>query len=96
MSNLLPLYTFFEMMGFHPWHAAGIAAGGKAIEPTEQAYLDWNLKVEEQMQQMIWSHPKAKSYYLNSKGRNYVSCPFKLAEYWNWTRNPDPEAMVIT
>ena len=28
MTNLLPLYTFFEMMGFHPWHAAGIAGTG--------------------------------------------------------------------
>ena len=73
-----------------------VAAGAKAIEPTEQAYLDWNEKVDEQMKQMVWTHPKAKSYYLNSKGRNYVSCPFKLAEYWNWTRNPDPDAMVIS
>jgi len=73
-----------------------VAAGGHAIEPTEQAYLGWNSKVERQMAQMIWSHPKAKSYYLNSKGRNYVSCPFKLADYWNWTRNPDPEAMQLS
>jgi 4-hydroxyacetophenone monooxygenase len=72
-----------------------VAAGGHAIEPTEEAYLDWNAKVEDQMKHMIWSHPKAKSYYLNSKGRNYVSCPFKLAEYWNWTRNPDREALTI-
>ncbi len=27
-NNLLPLYTFFEMMGFHPWHAFGIAGTG--------------------------------------------------------------------
>lgn len=27
-KNLLPLYTFFEMMGFHPWHAMGIAGTG--------------------------------------------------------------------
>ncbi len=27
-SNLLPLYTFYEMMGFHPWHAFGIAGTG--------------------------------------------------------------------
>ncbi len=73
-----------------------VAAKGHAIEPSEQAYLDWNAKVEEQMKSMIWSHPKAKSYYLNSKGRNYVSCPFKLAEYWQWTRNPDRQALKIS
>ncbi len=28
MTNLLPLYTFYEMMGFHPWHAMGIAGTG--------------------------------------------------------------------
>ena len=60
------------------------------------AYLEWNERVEEQMKHMIWSHPKAKSYYLNSKGRNFVSCPFKLAEYWNWTRNPDKDALLIS
>lgn len=26
--NLLPLATFFEIIGFHPWHAAGIAGTG--------------------------------------------------------------------
>lgn len=29
MSNLLPLYTFFEILGFHPWHSAGIAGAGQ-------------------------------------------------------------------
>lgn len=73
-----------------------VAAGGSAIEPTVAAYEDWNRRVEDQMAQMIWSHPKAKSYYLNSKGRNFVSCPFKLADYWSWTRNPDREALTIS
>jgi hypothetical protein len=26
--NLLPLYTFFEIIGFHPWHSFGIAGTG--------------------------------------------------------------------
>ena len=73
-----------------------VAAGGHAIEPTMEAYLDWNHRVEEQMKQMIWSHPKAKSYYLTSTGRNFVSCPFTLADYWTWTRRPDKSAMVVS
>jgi hypothetical protein len=28
MTNLLPLYTWFEIIGFHPWHAFGIAGTG--------------------------------------------------------------------
>lgn len=26
--NLLPVYSFFEIIGFHPWHSAGIAGTG--------------------------------------------------------------------
>jgi hypothetical protein len=28
MTNLLPLYTFFDIIGFHPWHSSGIAGTG--------------------------------------------------------------------
>lgn len=28
MTNLLPLYSFYELLGFHPWHAYGIAGTG--------------------------------------------------------------------
>lgn len=28
MGNLLPIYTFFEILGWHPWHAFGIAGTG--------------------------------------------------------------------
>src|SRR6187399_2024468 len=28
MTNLLPLYSWLEIMGFHPWHAMGIAGTG--------------------------------------------------------------------
>lgn len=27
-NNLLPLYTWFEILGFHPWHAFGVAGTG--------------------------------------------------------------------
>lgn len=72
-----------------------VAWGAKALEPTEAAYREWNERVDSQMQNMVWLHPKASSYYLNSKGRNWVSCPFRLADYWSMVREPDPEALVL-
>jgi len=66
-----------------------VAKGTRQVEPTIPAYQAWNTRVEEQMKQMIWSHPRAKSYYLNSAGRNIISCPFRLADYWKMTRHPD-------
>lgn len=60
----------------------------KAFEVTEQAYLDWNKKVEARMPEMIWSHPRASSYYMNSKRRIFMSWPWRLVDFFNETRTP--------
>jgi 4-hydroxyacetophenone monooxygenase len=59
-----------------------------ALEPTQQAFIDWNVMVDEQLTKMIWSHPRSDSYYQNSKRRPYMSWPFRLIDYWNHTRRP--------
>ena len=71
------------------------ARGAKTIEPTLEAYRAFNEKIEQRMTQMIWSHPKAKSYYRNSKGRVFLSWPYRLVDYWTQTRTPDLAAFVI-
>lgn len=73
-----------------------VAEGARRVEPTMAAYDAWNSKVAAQMSQMIWAHPKAKSYYLNSAGRNIISCPFRLADYWKWTRKPVREDLTLS
>jgi len=65
--------------------------GKKTIEPTQEAYEAFNRRIDDRMPQMIWSHPKAKSYYRNSKGRVFLSWPYRLIDYWNITRGPAPE-----
>jgi 4-hydroxyacetophenone monooxygenase len=72
-----------------------VANQKKTIETKQQAYEDWNRKVEDRMPEMIWSHPKANSYYNNSKGRVYLSFPFRLVDYWTWTRQPDPDHFIL-
>jgi len=68
---------------------AVIAAGKRAIEPTQSAFDDWNAMIDERMEQMIWTHPKANSYYNNSKGRVFLSWPYRLVDYWTQMRAPD-------
>lgn len=67
------------------------AQGKKTIEPTQEAYEAFNRQIDDRMPQMIWSHPKAKSYYRNSKGRVFLSWPYRLIDYWNLTQHPDPD-----
>lgn len=62
-----------------------------ALQPTVKAYDDWQDKVETQMAKMIWSHPRAYSYYNNSNKRNYLSWPWRLVDFWNECRAPRKE-----
>lgn len=71
------------------------AHGKKTIEPTQAAFEAFNRQIDERMPQMIWSHPKAKSYYRNSRGRVYLSWPYRLVDYWNVTRGPRPEDVLL-
>ena len=52
------------------------------------AFDAWQKKVETQMVKMIWSHPRAYSYYNNSKKRNFLSWPWRLIDFWNECRGP--------
>lgn len=65
-----------------------VAADAKAFEVRQDAYEAWNRKVEARMPEMIWSHPKANSYYNNSKGRIFLSWPWRLVDFFNETRAP--------
>ena len=66
-------------------------SGARAVEPTQQAFEQWNREVEEQMKNMIWTHPRANSYYNNSTGRVFLSWPWRLVDLWNQTRGPAKE-----
>lgn len=70
-------------------------SGAKSFEVTQQAYDDWNRKVEARMPQMIWSHPRASSYYMNSKRRIFLSWPWRLVDFFNETRAPAEGSYVL-
>lgn len=65
-----------------------IANGARTIEVTEEAFVRHNKRIDDQMKQMIWSHPKSKSYYQNSKGRAVGPWPFRLVDMWNEMQVP--------
>jgi 4-hydroxyacetophenone monooxygenase len=72
-----------------------VAAGARSIEPRQAAYEAWNAKIDRRMQDMIWSHPKAESYYNNSQRRNFLSWPYRLVDYWKAMRAPDLAAFEL-
>ena len=66
-----------------------VAADAKAFEIKQDAFDAWNRKVDARMPEMIWTHPKANSYYNNSKGRVFLSWPWRLVDFFVDTRKPE-------
>lgn len=59
-----------------------------SFEVAEAPYIEWNDTVDARMQDMIWTDPRVHSYYKNSKGRVFLSWPWRLVDYWNHMRGP--------
>lgn len=69
--------------------------GASTLEVTREAHDAYNDQLDAKLKQMIWGHPRVKSYYQNSKGRLYLSSPWRLVDYWNMTREPKPDHFLL-
>ena len=65
-----------------------VARQARVMEPTQEAFTVFNEQVDKDLQKLIWTHHKARSYYRNSKGRVFLSNPYRLVDYWSMTRAP--------
>ena len=65
-----------------------IANNARTMEVTDEAFIRHNKRIDDQMKLMIWSHPRSKSYYQNSKGRPVGPWPFRLVDMWDELQAP--------
>jgi 4-hydroxyacetophenone monooxygenase len=73
-----------------------IASGRTAMEPTTEVYDDWHERSQREMAKLVWSQPSVKhSFYKNAFGEIHVLSPWRLVDYWQWTRRPDFSDYVI-
>jgi 4-hydroxyacetophenone monooxygenase len=74
-----------------------IAGGHTTMEPTVEKTADWHERSQAEMRTMVWSQPSIKhSYYKNAHGEVHTLSPWRLVDYWTWTRTPDPDDFVVT
>lgn len=73
-----------------------IAGGHRTMEPRRDKTDDWTSRTQAEMRKMVWSQPSIKhSFYKNADGDVYTLSPWRLVDYWTWTRRPDPEDFVF-
>ena len=60
-----------------------------ALEVRQAVYDDYVARVDAEHEQMIWTHPGMDTWYRNRAGRVVSLMPWRLADYWRFTRAPD-------
>ena len=47
-----------------------------------------------EMRKLVWSQPSVKhSFYKNAFGEVHILSPWRLVDYWWWTREPQPRRL---
>jgi 4-hydroxyacetophenone monooxygenase len=73
-----------------------IAGGHRSMEPRQDVCDDWVRRSQEEMRRMVWSQPSIEhSFYKNAYGEVYTLSPWRLVDYWAWTRAVNPADFVF-
>jgi 4-hydroxyacetophenone monooxygenase len=73
-----------------------IANDRTSMEATQEAYLDWHARTQAEMRQMVWAQPTIEhTYFKNAYGEIHTASPWRLVDYWQWTRRLDLDDYVV-
>jgi len=73
-----------------------IVGGHRSMEPRRDRYEDWHRRSQEEIKKLVWSQPSVKhSFFKNDHGEIHVLSPWRLVDYWGWTKEPDPDDFVV-
>jgi 4-hydroxyacetophenone monooxygenase len=60
------------------------------LEVKPEPFWDYQNKVDEAHNKMVWSHPGVDNWYKNAAGRVTQNSPWRLVDYRNFTEVFDP------
>lgn len=72
------------------------AGGYSSMECKQAAHDAYNERVDAAHERMVWSHPDVSNWYKNAAGRVTTNSPFRLVDYWQMTREPNPDDFIFT
>jgi 4-hydroxyacetophenone monooxygenase len=63
--------------------------GKRAVDCRLAVYEDYNARLASELDSLVFSHAGAGSWYKNKAGRVVNTSPWRLVDYWKWTRRPE-------
>jgi len=73
-----------------------VDGGHRSMEPRQDRYDDWHKRSQRELAGLVWSQPSVKhSFFKNAEGEIHVLSPWRLVDYWRWTKELNPGDYVI-
>ena len=70
--------------------------GQASLECRQEVHDEYNERLAAALERMVWSHRSIRSsWYRNAEGRVTVLSPWRLLDYWRWTREPRAEEFEL-
>ena len=69
--------------------AALLRGGFASMDCRQDVHDAYNARFDARHATMVWSHPGMTSWYKNATGRVTTTSPWRLVDYWGWTKEPD-------
>lgn len=66
-----------------------LTRGARALDCREDVTRAYNQRLDDALGKLVLSYGGERSWYKNSKGRVTATSPWRLVDYWAWTREPD-------
>ena len=75
--------------------AAMLGGGFSAMDCRQDVHDAYAARFDARHAEMVWSHPGMNSWYKNANGRVLTTSPWRLVDYWTWTRAPALDDYVL-
>ncbi len=73
-----------------------IAGDHRSMEPLQEKYDDWHERSQRELKTLVWSQPSVEhSFFKNADGEIHILSPWRLVDYWSWTKEPDLGDFVV-
>lgn len=60
-----------------------------SVDVRPEVHDAYNKSVDDEHDQLVWSHPGMDSWYKNSQGRIFSPMPWRFVDYWSMTHDAD-------
>ena len=71
--------------------------GHATLEPRQDKSQEWYARCQAELKTLVWSSPHIEhNFYKNSDGDVHCLSPWRLVDFWSWTRRVDLDDFVLT